>query len=138
MKLEHAAIWTDDLETMKDFYVKYLGGKCNHKYCNKVKQYESYFLTFDQGARLELMKKAGIPENRNDTVGSQHHGLIHLAFEAANKQEVDEKAGWFSSEGIKIIDGPRTTGDCYYEFVILDPENNRIEITTSDLDHPNL
>lgn len=138
MKLEHAAIWTEDLEEMKDFYVKYLGGKCNNKYCNQAKQYESYFLTFDQGARLELMKKAGIPENRNDMVGSQYRGLIHLAFEAISIKEVDELAGWFASDGIKIVDGPRTTGDCYYEFVILDPENNRIEITTSNLFHPNL
>jgi len=138
MMLEHVAIWTEDLEKMKAFYVKYFGGNSGKKYGNEVKQYESYFLTFDQGARLELMKKAGIPENRNDTVKVQHRGLIHLAFEAATKQEVDEKAGWFASEGIKIIDGPRTTGDCYYEFVILDPENNRIEITTSNFVHPNL
>jgi len=137
MKLEHAAIWTEDLETMKDFYVRYFGGKSGRKYCNETKQYESYFVAFEQGARLELMKKAGIPENRNDSTGSQHRGLIHLAFEAATKQEVDEKAGWFASEGIKIIEGPRTTGDCYYEFVILDPENNRIEVTTRDSNHPN-
>ena len=137
MKLEHAAIWTEDLETMKEFYVKFFGGQSGKKYCNQAKKYESYFITFDQGARLELMKKAGIPENRNDTIGSQHRGLIHLAFESSSKREVDEKAVWFSSEGIKIIDGPRTTGDCYYEFVILDPENNRIEVTTRDSNHSN-
>ena len=130
MIFEHTAIWTDNLEALKDFYVKYLDGRSNNIYTNEKKQYQSYFISFGSGARLELMTRPNIPENQNDTISSQHIGIIHLAFEAATKQEVDEKARLFTTNGFQILDGPRTTGDGYYEFVTLDPDNNRIEITT--------
>jgi lactoylglutathione lyase len=130
MILEHAAIWTDNLEILKDFYVKYFDGKASKKYINKAKKYESYFISFRSGARLEIMTRPDLAENMNDTVGRQHKGIIHLAFEAATKLEVDEKAMEFTANGFQILDGPRITGDGYYEFVTLDPDNNRIEITT--------
>jgi lactoylglutathione lyase len=130
MILEHVAIWTDNLETLKDFYVQYFDGLAGEKYTNITKQYESYFITFRSGARLELMTRPFLPENMNDTIGLQHKGIIHLAFEAATKKEVDEKALEFIANGFQILDGPRITGDGYYEFVTLDPDNNRIEITT--------
>jgi lactoylglutathione lyase len=80
MTLEHVAIWTDNLEQLKAYYTKYFGGTANNKYINPKKQFESYFLTFEPGARLELMARADIPENKNDTVTAQHKGIIHLAF----------------------------------------------------------
>ena len=132
MILEHAAIWTDDLERLKEFYVQYLDGRSGKKYVNTNKNYESYFVSFGYGARLELMTRPNLPENHNDTVSLQHKGIIHLAFETATKKEVDEKARLFESNGFEILDGPRTTGDGYYEFVTLDPDKNRIEITTKD------
>jgi lactoylglutathione lyase len=130
MILEHVAIWTDNLETMKDFYVKYFDGQSSKKYVNTAKQYESYFITFQSGARLELMTRPNLPENKNDTIMLQHKGIIHLAFEAATKKEVDKKSMEFIANGFQILDGPRITGDGYYEFVTLDPDKNRIEITT--------
>ena len=132
MTLEHAAIWTDNLEALKDFYVRYLDGQSNKKHVNEKKQYESYFISFGSGARLELMTRPNISDNQNDTILLQHKGIIHLAFEAVTRQEVDEKAKLFSANGFQILDGPRTTGDGYYEFVTLDPDHNRIEITTRD------
>jgi len=134
MILEHAAIWTDNLERLKDFYVQFLDGQSGEKYVNPKKSSESYFITFGHGARLELMTKPNLPENQNDTIHSQHIGIIHLAFETATKKEVDEKARLFESNGFEILDGPRTTGDGYYEFVSLDPDKNRIEITTREND----
>jgi lactoylglutathione lyase len=132
MILEHAAIWTDRLEELKEYYIRYFGGKSNSKYSNAAKQYESYFITFESGARLELMTRPNLPENLNDTIVLQHKGLIHLAFEAATRHEVDVKAREFADAGFPILDGPRNTGDGYYEFVTLDPDNNRIEITTKN------
>jgi lactoylglutathione lyase len=132
MILEHAAIWCKDLEAMKDFYVKYLDGVSNQKYVNEAKRYESYFVSFGEGARLELMSKPNIPENLNDAISSQHKGIIHLAFETASRKEVDEKARLFVANGFQLLDGPRVTGDGYYEFVTHDPEYNRIEITTTN------
>ena len=132
MILEHTAIWTDQLEELKDYYIRYFGGTSNVKYTNLAKHYESYFISFESGARLELMTKPNLPENLNDTVDLQHKGLIHLAFEVASKQEVDAKAREFADAGFPILDGPRTTGDGYYEFVTLDPDKNRIEITTKN------
>lgn len=133
MIFEHTAIWTDNLEALKEFYVKYLGGKSNKKYINEKKQFQSYFISFESGARLELMTRPNIPVNQNDTISLQHKGIIHLAFEAATKQEVDEKSELFIANGFQILDGPRTTGDGNYEFVTLDPDNNRIEITTQNI-----
>lgn len=129
MIFEHTAIWTDNLEKLKEFYVRYLDGISNEKYINEKKQYQSYFVSFGSGARLELMTRPNIPDNQNDTISLQYKGIIHLAFEAATRQEVDEKARIFAADGFQILDGPRITGDGYYEFVTLDPDNNRIEIT---------
>ncbi len=130
MIIDHIAIWTDRLEELKDFYVKYFEGSASKKYINKEKQFESYFLTFESGARLELMKRPDIPDNLNDTLHRQYKGIIHLAFGVETKEKVDKKAKQFNTEGFKILREPRITGDGYYEFETVDPDGNRIEITT--------
>ena len=130
MTLEHVAIWTDKLEELKDYYIKYFGATANEKYTNEQNQFQSYFLTFGSGARLEIMTKPGIPENKNDRVTEQHQGIIHLAFGVDSKNEVDEKAKQLRSDGFNILRGPRKTGDGYYEFETLDPDDNRLEVTT--------
>ena len=129
MTLEHVAIWTNDLEALKNYYIKYFGGVSNDKYINPGKGFESYFLRFQSGARLELMKTPGIPANLNDTVQQQHRGIIHLAFGVDNMEEVDAKAKELAADGWPILSGPRKTGDGYYEFETLDPDNNRLEVT---------
>ena len=129
MTLEHAAIWTDRLEQLRDYYVRYFGGVSNEKYTNDRKQFSSYFLTFDSGARLEIMSMPNIPANHNDTIVAQHRGLIHLAFGVDSLQEVDDKAKQLEQDGFAILSGPRKTGDGYYEFETLDPDNNRLEVT---------
>ncbi len=130
MKLEHVAIWTNRLEELKDFYVKYFGGTTNEKYINSNTNFKSYFLTFESGARLELMTRPGIPENLNETIYKQYQGIIHLAFGIDTMNEVDAKAKQFLEAGFIILNGPRKTGDGYYEFETLDPDNNRLEVTT--------
>jgi lactoylglutathione lyase len=129
MTLEHVAIWTTQIDRMKEFYTRFFGGIPNNKYINNEKAFESYFLQFDSGARLELMYMPGIPENANDTVKAQYKGIIHLAFGAQSMKEVDTKARQLKAAGFAILSGPRITGDGYYEFETLDPENNRIEVT---------
>lgn len=130
MKLEHVAIWTSNLEKLKEYYVTYFSGVSNEKYTNPNTHFQSYFLTFEHGTRLELMSMPGIPGNKNDTVAKQHEGIIHLAFGVASKSEVDCMAKKLETEGFQILSGPRVTGDGYYEFETLDPDNNRIEVTT--------
>jgi lactoylglutathione lyase len=129
MTLEHVAIWTNNLELLKDYYLKYFGGIANNKYTNELKRFESYFITFESGARLELMTKPGVPNNQNDTITTQHQGIIHLAFSVESMQRVEEKARQLEADGYKIVSGPRKTGDGYYEFETLDPDNNRLEVT---------
>lgn len=129
MTLEHAAIWTDQLEELKDYYVKYFGAVSNNKYTNITKGFQSYFLSFQSGARLELMAMPGIPSNLNDTVKAQHKGIIHLAFGVNSVAEVEQKAAQLKADGFPILSGPRKTGDGYYEFETLDPDNNRLEVT---------
>jgi lactoylglutathione lyase len=130
MTLEHVAIWTSQLEVLKNFYVNFFNGVPNQKYINPQKKFESYFLHFASGARLELMSRPDIPENLNDTVGEQYRGIIHLAFGVDTMAEVDNKAREMKAAGFPILSGPRKTGDGYYEFETIDPDKNRIEVTT--------
>ena len=133
MILEHVAIWTNQLEKLKSFYITFFEGTPNVKYKNPTTGFESYFLSFQSGARLELMQKPGIPENRNDSK-EQYQGIIHLAFGVDNMKTVDEKAEAFRRAGFLILKGPRKTGDGYYEFETLDPDNNRLEVSTRWVD----
>ncbi len=130
MGLEHVAIWTNQLEVLREFYSRFFDGVSNQKYVNVTKGFESYFITFGSGARLEIMSRAGIPINRNDTVDKQHLGIIHIAFGVDTMKEVDEKASELKAAGFPILSGPRKTGDGYYEFETLDPDQNRLEVTT--------
>ena len=130
MILEHVAIWTNDLEQLKKYYIKYFGASSNEKYVNAQKKFESYFLSFESSARLELMSMTGVPANNNDTIQKQHLGIIHLAFGVPTMEEVDAKARQLQNDGFRILSGPRKTGDGYYEFETLDPDNNRLEVTT--------
>lgn len=129
MTLEHVAVWSRDIERLKEYYCLYFNGTPNDKYSNAVKGFSSYFITFEAGARLEIMCRHDIPVNKNDTVTLQHLGLIHMAFGANSRKEVDEKAAALEKAGFPILSGPRVTGDGYYEFETLDPDNNRIEVT---------
>lgn len=128
MKIEHVAMWVKDLEGMRSFYEKYFGAKAGEKYVNPKKNFQSYFLSFPEGCRLELMQKPEVPANQNNPY-DQFIGLIHLAISVGSKEQVDRLTDTFKADGFEILDGPRTTGDGYYESVVLDPERNRIEIT---------
>jgi lactoylglutathione lyase len=128
MKIHHVAIWTKDIEKMKNYYVKYFGCKSNEKYINANNSFESYFLEFKNGSKLELMQRSTIPENKNN-IDDQNIGLIHIAISVGSKVNVDTITDKLRQEGYRIISEPRITGDGYYESCVLDPEANRIEIT---------
>ena len=128
MHIEHLAIWVKDLELMKDFYCNYFSATANSKYINPTKQFQSYFLSFAAGARLELMQMPTVPDTNDDSY-KQFTGLIHFAVSMGSKERVDEMTAKFKADGFEVLDGPRTTGDGYYESVVLDPEKNRIELT---------
>lgn len=126
MKIEHIALYVDDLLGAKDFFCKYFNAGTNDGYHNPTTNFRSYFLTFDDGSRLEIMHKpylthAGITPNRT--------GYIHLAFSVGSEEAVDALTQRLCSEGYKLLSGPRTTGDGYYESCILGFEGNLIEIT---------
>lgn len=126
IKIEHVALWTLDLERSKDFYIKYFGAESNDKYHNPKKHLETYFLQFDSGARLEIMKRPEVYQSENQHFLS---GFTHLAFSLGSKEKVDELTQKLVNDGYKKTDGPRTTGDGYYESQILDPDGNQIELT---------
>lgn len=128
MRIDHIAIWTNDLESLKAFYEKYFGFKSGKKYFNAIKKFESYFLSFDSGCRLELMQIPGITPMTN-SIYKQFVGITHMAIGVGSKDKVDSLTEQLRKDGFEIVGEPRTTGDGYYESVILDPEKNRIEIT---------
>lgn len=128
MHIEHIAIWTHDLERLRDFYETYFNAKTGPKYANPAHGFESYFLTFETGARLEIMRMAGVPQSAND-VERQATGWIHVAFSAGSEAAVDALTERLRADGYRVMDGPRRTGDGYYESTALDPDGNRLEIT---------
>ena len=131
--LEHVAIWTKNLEELKDFYCSYFGGEAGGKFTCDIPgfpEFESYFISFGDGSRLELMKKAGLPDSAYEP-GGEAVGLTHLAFSAKEPTEVDELTARAREEGRTIVTEPYRTLDGYYESCILDPDGNRVEITVS-------
>jgi lactoylglutathione lyase len=125
-KIEHVAMYCHNLETIKEFYEQYFGCKCGEKYTNSSKGFESYFLSFEDGSRLEIMSKTAINESIKP---AEYLGFTHLAIGVGSKENVDHLTKKLLTDGFEVVGNPRTTGDGYYESVILDPEMNRIEIT---------
>lgn len=126
MKIEHIAMYVDDLEAAKDFFVIYLGGQANSGYHNQTTDFRSYFVSFDGGARLELMNK---PQLEDQSKLLNRTGYIHIAFSVGSKERVDELTRKLAADGFEVVSGPRTTGDGYYESCIVAIEGNQIEIT---------
>lgn len=128
IRIEHIALWSDDIEQLKDFYTHYFGAKANDKYTNSTKQFSSYFLSFSQGVRLELMQNPNVMDC-SDTAPQYPSGFVHFALSLGSEKAVDELTSKMKNDGVKVIDGPRRTGDGYYESVIQDPQGNQIELT---------
>ena len=146
MKIDHVAMYVKDLENTKSFFEKYFGAISNVKdlentksffekyfgaisndgYHNKNTNFRSYFLSFENGSRLEIMNK---PDMNDEEKSVARTGFIHIAFSVGSKEKVDELTSQLKADGYEVLSGPRTTGDGYYESCIIDLENNQIEIT---------
>lgn len=126
MRIEHVAIYVEALEKAKAFFVNYLNGKANNGYHNKTTDFRSYFITFDDGARLEIMTR---PEIKNTEKEVFRPGYVHIAFSVGSKEKVDALTSQLKADGYEVLSGPRTTGDGYYESCIVGIEGNQIEIT---------
>ena len=126
MKIEHIAIWVSDIDKVCEFYRKYFGATVHPVYHNPLKQFTSRFVTFDDGARLEIMHR---PDIKPSTSEEERIGFAHLSFSVGSKEKVDSLTLQMSENGIQVVGQPRTTGDGYYESVVLDPEGNRVEVT---------
>ncbi|MBQ0065380.1 MAG: VOC family protein [Firmicutes bacterium] len=126
MRIDHVAMYVNDLEGCKEFFCKYFNTKCNEIYHNKRTDFKSYFLSFDDFTRLEIMTK---PNMTDDEKGLNRTGFIHLAISVGSKEAVDSLTATLKEDGYEVVSGPRTTGDGYYESCIVAFENNQIEIT---------
>lgn len=126
MRIEHIAMYVNDLEKTKDFFVKYFNAIPNEGYHNKNTDFRSYFLSFDDGARLEIMHRPNMMDCEKDLA---RNGYIHIAFSLGSKEAVNELTNRLKSDGYPVVSGPRTTGDGYYESCIIGIEGNQIEIT---------
>lgn len=126
MKIEHIAMYVNNLEEVKNFFIKYFKASSNDMYHNPKTGLKTYFLSFEEGSRLEIMSRPDMVNSKKDIMQT---GYIHLAFSVGSKEKVDILTNELREAGYKILSGPRTTGDGYYESCILGPENNQIEIT---------
>ena len=119
-------MYVNDLEAARDFFVTYFGGKANELYHNKRTGFRSYFISFDDGARLEIMNKPALSDPTKDI---DRTGFVHAAFSVGSAEKVDELTALLKYDGYEVLSGPRTTGDGYYESCIVAFEGNQIEIT---------
>lgn len=126
MRIEHIALYVNNLEATKEFFIKYFGASSNDGYHNLNTNFRSFFLSFEDGARLEIMNR---PSMDNPEKTMERTGYIHLAFSVGSKEKVDALTAELKKDGYEVISGPRTTGDGYYESCILGIEGNQIEIT---------
>lgn len=126
MKIEHVAMYVNNLEQAKDFFVGYLDGKANEGYHNQTTDFRSYFISFGDGARLEIMNKPGMQDAEKTLART---GFIHVAFSLGSKEKVDELTTRLKEDGYEVVSGPRTTGDGYYESCVVGIEENQIELT---------
>ena len=127
MRIEHIAMYVTDLETEEEFFETYFGAKAGEKYVHEEIGFSSYFLTFQDGARLELMHNIEMDDGKKS---GKRTGFIHIAFAVGERGNVNDITERIKSAGYAVISGPRTTGDGYYESCVLDPEGNQVEITT--------
>ena len=126
MGIEHVAMYVNDQEGARNFFETYFNAESNDLYHNKTTDFKSYFLTFDQGSRLEIMTKPGMQDEEKTLART---GLIHIAFQTGSKEKVDELTNRLKEDGYEVVSGPRTTGDGYYESCVVALEGNQIEIT---------
>lgn len=125
MRIDHFALWVQDLELIRDFYATWFNAVSSKRYENPIKGFASYFLTFPDGGRLEIMSRIDIDQRP----ANEALGYCHISMSVGGDLRVDELSSQMQSSGLQIIDGPRRTGDGYYEAVVIDPEGNRIELT---------
>jgi len=130
VRIEHLALWTNDIERSAAFYVNYFGATPGNRYTNTGKGFESCFLSFGEGARLEIMKTTALTPVASEA-GAQRMGLTHFALSVGSERHVDELTQRLARDGYPVLDWPRRTGDGYYESVVLDPDGNRVEIAAS-------
>ena len=126
MRIEHVALYVNDLEAARDFFVTYLDGKSNDGYHNKTTDFKSFFVSFEDGARLEIMTKPELVDHEKEL---NRTGYAHIAFSVGSKEKVNELTKRLQLAGYEVVSGPRTTGDGYYESCIVAIEGNQIEIT---------
>ena len=126
MKIEHIALYVEDLEGARNFFIKYLEAKSNEGYHNSQTHFRSYFLSFEDGARLEIMQR---PEMVNLPKEAARTGYAHIAFSVGSRERVDALTAELKADGYDVVSGPRTTGDGYYESCIVAMEGNQVEIT---------
>lgn len=127
MRLEHIALWTSELEDVKDFYLRYFGGTAGERFHNPQYDFSSYFVSFQDGPRLELMTMPSIPRSHDD-VTRQFTGYIHVAFEVESREYLDNLVRQLREDGVRILEDPHITADDYYEATVLDPDGNGVEL----------
>ena len=126
MRIEHVALYVNDLDAAKRFFTRYFGARSNELYHNATTGFRSYFLSFDDGARLEIMTRPDMDDLEKPLART---GLVHLAFSVGSPEAVDRLTAQLAADGYRVASGPRTTGDGYYESCIVALEGNQIEIT---------
>ena len=127
MTIDHIAIWTYNLEGMRNFYMHYFDASSGHAYYNHSREFRSYFLSFGGGTKLEIMEMPNVPLNKYNTM-KQYTRLIHFAINPGSRQRVNELTDELRRDGFRVIGEPRVTGDNLYESIILDPDGNRVEL----------
>lgn len=127
MRIDHIALYVHELEASKQFFMRFFGAEAAPAYHNPRTGLRTYFLSFGDGCRLELMNRPELSAALSRE--PLQAGYTHLSFSVGSKERVDVLTHELRQCGYEVLDGPRTTGDGYYESCVLGPEGNQIEIT---------
>jgi lactoylglutathione lyase len=126
MRIDHTAVWSRDIEVLREFYVRWFGATSGPRYENPSKGFASYFLSFEAGPRLEVMQRRDV----TGPAGTNVLGYAHVAVALGSDEAVDRLTEQMRAAGVAVVDGPRRTGDGYYESVVMDPDGNLLELTS--------
>ncbi|MGI6110407.1 MAG: VOC family protein [Eubacteriaceae bacterium] len=129
MRIDHISMFATRPEEVKAFYVKYFGATPSKEFIDTESGLPSYYLTFDDGSRVEILNRPEITRMAKNHIDL---GYIRVSYMLDSREEVDKLANRLQSDGYAIIQQPKETPDGFYDCVVLDPDDNQIVIMYGD------
>ena len=107
MKISNVGIFVKDLEGAKNFFINYFGAEVHAVYNEEENRYYSYIMKMGEGAKLELMTKPEIVDEKKDP---NRTGFVHICVKVDSREKLDEIIAKIKADGYHIFYEPATNG----------------------------